>query len=390
MPLSAKRVVVALAVCSVAVSQLTAMAPARGAFTGANGRIAVTAPGGGIYLVNPDGTGKTFLREGYAGGWSPNGRKLALVHVTTTARIAVVNEDGSGFRTLTEESMHAVSTAWSPDGSEIAFVFEEDIWVIRSDGSAPARQVTDTSRPEYSPAWSPDGRRIAFTTLRNLSYDIYTMNADGTRWRRLTDSTDDEAIPDWSPDGSKIAYMRYAPGWRSDIYTMNADGTEQTNLMSTRDEREEHPAWSPDGRRIAFDKGRFSFHMAADGTDIVRITEGLGPKWQPLCTVEGTPGDDRLEGTPGNDLICGREGNDRIVGRGGNDVIFGGEGDDSIAGGRANDVVVGSSGSDVIEGGAGRDLLHARDEIGGNDSVDGGSGDDRCRVDEGDAVTGCP
>jgi Ca2+-binding RTX toxin-like protein len=57
------------------------------------------------------------------------------------------------------------------------------------------------------------------------------------------------------------------------------------------------------------------------------------------CTIDGTPGKDRLIGTPGNDVICGRAGIDRIAGRGGDDVRFGGHEHDVIRAGRGSDRV---------------------------------------------------
>jgi VCBS repeat-containing protein len=76
------------------------------------------------------------------------------------------------------------------------------------------------------------------------------------------------------------------------------------------------------------------------------------------CTINGTPGPDRLTGTPGHDVICafagddvlrGLGGDDRLRGDDGDDVLNGGPGDDTLRGGRGNDVFIGGPGSDLAD-----------------------------------------
>ena len=50
-------------------------------------------------------------------------------------------------------------------------------------------QLTFTAPPTFNAfsAWSPDGTRIAFTSNRDGDFEVYTMNAaDGSDVRRLT------------------------------------------------------------------------------------------------------------------------------------------------------------------------------------------------------------
>ncbi len=58
--------------------------------------------------------------------------------------------------------------AWSPDGSQIAFISdmsgEEELYVIPQDGSKPPTQLTTGGQAmRYQPDWSADGKRIAFS-----------------------------------------------------------------------------------------------------------------------------------------------------------------------------------------------------------------------------------
>ena len=89
--------------------------------------------------------------------------------------------------------------AISPDGTKIATTYKQNVqWevhVMNVDGSGEVR-LTETPMSiiteqhlkglearawnNAAPAWSPDGSQIAFITDRNGSYEIWVMNADGS------------------------------------------------------------------------------------------------------------------------------------------------------------------------------------------------------------------
>src|SRR6185369_1233545 len=76
--------------------------------------------------------------------------------------------------------------------------------------------LTTGSFDEEEPAWSPDGTQIAFVSNRNPDPDrttdtnIYVMDAKaGATPRQLTTwSGTDGGRPTWSPDGKFIAYLQ--------------------------------------------------------------------------------------------------------------------------------------------------------------------------------------
>jgi WD40 repeat protein/bifunctional DNA primase/polymerase-like protein len=98
----------------------------------------------------------------------------------------------------------------------------------------------------YYPTWSPDGTKIAFSSERPFgSFEIFTMNADGSNEQRLTNDPFLDVSPSWSPDGTKIAFEtdRDEPNHPRHIYVMNADGSDQHNI-STNPFGDLQPDWS--------------------------------------------------------------------------------------------------------------------------------------------------
>jgi Tol biopolymer transport system component len=165
----------------------------------------------GIYIMNTDGSNVTAPFEAanyYYPDWSPDGQKFVFqsmrdgAEVYPTHDIWVGNVNGSGFTRLTDPNDGADQyPAWSPNGSQIAFV-HTGIWVMNADGSA-KRKLTNG----FSPAWSPNGQQIAFEDTRDggpccvdgvYNVDIYSMNADGSAVKRLTNNAAYDKEPAWS------------------------------------------------------------------------------------------------------------------------------------------------------------------------------------------------
>jgi len=130
-----------------------------------------------IYTIRPDGAGERLLvAEAAEPAWSPDGEWIAFTsardeHGATcfhecypSGELYLARADGSGIRRLTHNEADDRSPAWSPDGSEIAFVsdrsgrrtHENEIWVIGRDGSG-LRRLTANSVWDLDPAWSPAG-----------------------------------------------------------------------------------------------------------------------------------------------------------------------------------------------------------------------------------------
>jgi len=153
---------------------------------------------------------------------------------------------------------------WSPDGTRIAFVGDDGIFLVPVAGGSPARL---TAGPDKNPAWSRDGAWIAFASSRAGSWDIWIVPSAGGEPQQVTSDTADEIRPSWSPDGSLIVFDSDRSG-NHDLWVVRVANSSLSQVTEGAD-FDGDAAWSPDGRQIAFVSNR-------SGTANVWIASELG------------------------------------------------------------------------------------------------------------------
>jgi Tol biopolymer transport system component len=146
---------------------------------------------------------------------------------------------------------HSFSPTWSPDSKVIAYDSDYGLHLTATDGSIGGQSykrslhALSTDVRDTSPAWSPDGTKIAFMFNQHDHWEIYGMNADGSNRVRLTKEKlftprpPHNVSPAWSPDSRHIAFFtdrNSEPGnseLKWELYVMNADGSDQRPMFET-------------------------------------------------------------------------------------------------------------------------------------------------------------
>lgn len=140
----------------------------------------------------------------------------------------------------------------SPDGQNIAFTYQGDIWTVSINGGR-ADRLTIHEGYESSPVWSNDSTQLAFTSDRFGNDDVFVMNADGGRPKRLTYHSAGDRVTDITPDGQVLFMSRrlYQQVEReSEILAVNIDGQQTESRFL--DALGMDAVISPDGNKIAF------------------------------------------------------------------------------------------------------------------------------------------
>lgn len=154
---------------------------------------------------SPDG-GKIVFSAGVIGQYDPYNVHIALRHMW------VINTDGTEKYQISDK--YGEQLRWNPNGSNIAFLREDELWLINPDGTGEEKFPTEAYFI-YCLEWSPEGNKLAFwsTEGRHGSCTrLWVVDfANGTQKPilDLTNTSGTWGYNDmaWSPDGNSIALI---------------------------------------------------------------------------------------------------------------------------------------------------------------------------------------
>jgi tricorn protease len=140
----------------------------------------------------------------------------------------------------------------SPDGKQIMFSYQGDLWLAPSTGGQ-AQRLTVHEGYEYGAIWSPDGKKIAFTSDRYGNDDVFVLHLDTGRIQRLTWFSGRDRALGWTPDSQAVIFdsqRDWEPyGVRAVPYVARLEGGTPYRL---HDVEGTPAALSPDGKQVAF------------------------------------------------------------------------------------------------------------------------------------------
>ncbi|MDX1387561.1 MAG: protein kinase [Acidobacteriota bacterium] len=199
----------------------------------------------------------------------------------------------TGMTQLTDLPGMQISPSLSPNGKQMLYVHDRDIYLQRVGGENPINLTAGHPEVDFQPAFSPDGEKIAFCSTREGG-GIFVMGATGESPKRVSDEGFD---PAWSPDGRKLVYTTE---WVTDPYSRSGLANLWIVDLETLERKKLHdidaagPSWSPGGTRIAFwthledvQGQRDLYTIPADGGDPVAVMVDGPTDWNPVWSPDG-------------------------------------------------------------------------------------------------------
>lgn len=175
----------------------------------------------------------------------------------------------------------ARTPAPSPDGTELAFVYQGNIWKVGIDGGV-ATRLTANDCIDANPRWSPDGKWIAFNSDREGNNQVFLIPSQGGPARQITFHSVTSFVCDWFPDGKDLLVYSNRGVWRFGMFRLNVETGRLTPIVLD-DLNLRYGSVSPDGKWIAFTRGaladliRKGYRGAANYDIFVAPSDGSAP-----------------------------------------------------------------------------------------------------------------
>jgi len=285
--------------------------------------------------------------------WEPDAKALAFFsdcgEPGEQADLYLSRVDGTPARRLTDLRGYANQPAFSPDGSEVAFLYVEGatrpagalaamkppsgvigedgveiqrVAIARLDGSSPEapEQVSPTNLHVYEFDWAPDSKGLAYIAAdppgennwwvaKLYTQRLHAPKPSSETWAKPTSILAPAdipgalhglqiAVPRWSPDGKAIAFigglMSDQGSTGGDVWIVSASGCEPRDLTAGRPTSPAWIEWEGNERLYVCENAGgnsqlIRFKLLGDRTGKGPVTFG-----SPIFSIPGSVGDGRL------------------------------------------------------------------------------------------------
>ena len=201
-------------------------------------------------------------------------------------RLAIMDQDGSNIRYLTNGEALVLTPRFSPAAQEITYLsyFNNTPRVYLFNIESGRQEILGNFKGmTFAPRFMPDGQSVIMSFVKGGNSDIWMMDLRTRKSTRLTTHPVDTR----RADRRTRFVVSFRPRRTPQLYVMNIDGSSVRRISFGRG-RYATPVWSPRGDLIAFTKqsrGRFFIGvMRPDGSGERLLTESFldeAPTWAP-------------------------------------------------------------------------------------------------------------
>lgn len=236
------------------------------------------------------GAGLRRIGEGRMGVYSPDGSKIAFLK--ENERLFVANADMSEPVQVATLPGRAYAPSFSPDGSRIRLtVFKDayaaDLWEVRLEDGEPRQVLSEWQKDSLCcGSWTPDGEYYVFEARQGIRSQVWAVkDVEGAEPFQLTKGAIDFVRPTVSNDGMTV----FASGWqlRGEVMEFDPEDRSFTPVDGLEGMSVDQVDFSADERWIAYVKyPEFSlWRKSVKGNDALQLTfypmVAAEPRWSP-------------------------------------------------------------------------------------------------------------
>ncbi len=257
-----------------------------------------------LAIMDQDQSNHRFLTDGsylvLTPRFSPNSQKITYMSYVNrnNPRVYIFDIETGKQEIVGEFPGMTFAPRFSPDGNQIVMSYTDpeignsEIYILDLKTRI-SKRVTNNSSIDVSASFSPDGKKIVFNSDRSGRRHLYVSDNSGKNIKRISREAGSYYTPVWSPRGDMIAFTKQEGG-QFYIGVMEVDGSNER--MIAKSFHVEGPTWAPNGRFLMYFKEERTAEDGSGGEsslysiDLTGFNErkvitplgGSDPAWSPL------------------------------------------------------------------------------------------------------------